>query len=169
MPPETGLREPTEHSRVLRWGRVLSQTLSLHLWPREVQYPWNNSQPRRGRCWWRGDPAFSSPLLQGAPKVTSQTTRTPVLVPESALVGIQTMGHVNGWISSSRKVYPHSDRSPQMHRLCISFSGGQSTGSWSPWVNIICFLSAWVSDVEQGFSNGHVHRGYLEICLKYRF
>lgn len=117
--------EPTEHSRVLRWGRVLSQTLSLHLWPREVQYPWNNSQPRRARCWRRGDPAFSSPLFQGAPKVTSQTTRIPVLVPESALVGIQTMGHVNGWISSSRKVYPHSDRSPQMHRLCISFSGGQ--------------------------------------------
>lgn len=95
LPLETQLHKPAACSRGAVLGQGPHLGFPLHLWPTEVQCPWNSSAKERQvlaetwpsffTYWWH----TSSPL-QGARKDTSQTTRIPGLVPESALGGTQT-------------------------------------------------------------------------------
>lgn len=130
------------------------------------QRSWDNSD-KESRMLKGRRPGFLTRPWHSCPGVASQIEDLqPSPCPGVCCGGDVDKGHGNGQISSSRRVCPHTRSSPQRtSAVCIFF---WRAGSMRKVVSTPVSRAGGLSDVEQCFSHGHDHRGYLEIVLTYR-
>lgn len=172
-PPQLGLlcsKQPTQ-LRMMSLApagssrRVLcSSTEGLGV--QDGQRSWDNSD-KESRMLKGKRPGFLTRPWHSCPGVASQIEDLqPSPCPGVCCGGDLDKGHGNGQISSSRRVCPHTRSSPQRtSAVCIFF---WRAGSMRKVVSTLVSRAGGLSDVEQCFSHGHDHRGYLEIVLTYR-